>query len=192
MYAMNTDNTQQLLERVSSLLRSESRSLLLEHGLQPVHFEVLHYLSRCNRYSDTPMAVTEYLGQTKGSVSQSLKVLEKKSLISKQADSKDKRATHLSLTKKGRELVQGALPSASVKAACGAMNNAEITALNTGLTSLLRAVQHKNSFKSFGQCFSCIHNVKLSPRKHMCGLTNEALTVAEVDYICREHEYASA
>ena len=69
---------QQLLERLAGLLRSESRKLLSEYGLQPVQFEALHYLSNCNRYSDTPMAVTEYLGQTKGSVSQTLKVLEKK------------------------------------------------------------------------------------------------------------------
>jgi DNA-binding MarR family transcriptional regulator len=48
------------------------------HGLQPVQLEVLNYLSSCNRYSDTPMAVTEYLGQTKGTVSQTIKTLEKK------------------------------------------------------------------------------------------------------------------
>ncbi len=74
---------QQILERLASLLRSESRTMLLEHGLQPVQFEALQYIANCNRYSDTPMAVTEFLGQTKGTVSQTLKVLEKKGLIEK-------------------------------------------------------------------------------------------------------------
>jgi hypothetical protein len=43
---MDTLMTQQLLERLASLLRSESRSLLLKHGLLPVQFEALHYLSK--------------------------------------------------------------------------------------------------------------------------------------------------
>ncbi len=80
---MNTLVTQQLLERLASLLRSENRQMLVEFGLQPVQFEVLQYLSICNRYSDTPMAVTEFFGQTKGTVSQTLKVLEKKNLLEK-------------------------------------------------------------------------------------------------------------
>jgi hypothetical protein len=55
--------------RLASPVRNEARQALAEHGLQPVQFEALHYLTRCNRYSDTPMAVTEFLGQTKGTVS---------------------------------------------------------------------------------------------------------------------------
>ena len=72
---MDTQLPQQTLERLASLLRSERRNRLLKHGLQPIQFEVLYYLSICNRYSDTPMGVTDYLGQTKGTVSQTLKVL---------------------------------------------------------------------------------------------------------------------
>ena len=68
-------------------------------------WRVLHYLSVCNRYSDTPMAVTEYLGQTKGTVSQTLKVLEKKALLFKEPDKDDKRVMHLKLTEQGQAAV---------------------------------------------------------------------------------------
>jgi DNA-binding MarR family transcriptional regulator len=186
---MDVRTTQQLLDRVSSLLRSEGRNFLREHGLQSVHFEVLHYLSRCNRYSDTPMAVTEYLGQTKGSVSQSLKVLEKKALISKQTDSKDKRVAHLTVTAEGEKLLDRGLPSPSLQAAYDALSETEISALDTFLGSMLRAIQSNNSFKSFGQCYSCVHNIELSSEEHLCGLTKEHLSIEEVRRICREHEY---
>ena len=73
---MNTNPIFYTVERLSELLKVDSRQAGVEQGLQPVQVEVLHYLSICNKYSDTPMAVTEYLGLTKGTVSQTLKVLE--------------------------------------------------------------------------------------------------------------------
>ena len=80
---MKTNQIYDYVERLSELLRVDARQKGAEHGLLPVQLEVLHYLSICNQYSDTPMAVTEYLGQTKGTVSQTLKVLENKALLVK-------------------------------------------------------------------------------------------------------------
>ncbi len=71
---------------------------------------VFHYLARCNRYSDTPLGVTEYLGLTKGTVSQSLKVLEGRGLISKLPDARDRRSVHLRLTDAGRALIEAVIP----------------------------------------------------------------------------------
>lgn len=182
---MNTLITQQLLERLASLLRSEGRNLLIEDGLQPVQFEALHYLSICNRYSDTPSGVTEYLGQTKGSVSQTLKVLEKKGLIVKASDSNDKRVSHMTVTKEGRKLVNRVLPSPLLQAA---LDDQDIVKINASLSALLRAAQQANDFKSFGQCASCRHNIKSDTGDYLCGLTKEPLTRTEIQLICREHE----
>ncbi len=182
---MNTLITQQLLERLASLLRSEGRNLLIADGLQPVQFEALHYLSLCNRYSDTLMGVTEYLGQTKGSVSQTLKVLEKKGLIVKTIDNNDKRVSHMSVTKEGRKLVYRILPSPLLQAAMGDQDTIKI---NVSLSALLRAVQQVNGFKSFGQCASCRHNIKSGTDDYLCGLTKEPLSKIDITLICREHE----
>lgn len=181
--------TQQLLERLSSLLRSERRSVLFQHGLKLVQFEALHYLSICNRYSDTPMSVTEYLNQTKGSVSQSLKVLERKGLITKTTDSVDKRVAHLQVTKTGRQLVADLLASDQLNAALGGLGDAEISKVNASLSAILKSVQATNGFRSFGQCATCRHHKKLAANEFLCGLTEEQLTVADTELICREHEY---
>ncbi len=185
---MNTSDSQQLLERLASLLRSESRNLLFEYGLQPVHFEALHYLSICNRYSDTPMAVTEYLGQTKGSVSQTLKVLEKKGLLVKAADVADKRVTRMAITKKGRRLVDKVLPSPAFQMAGGELTVSELSKINASLKILLTTMQRANGYKSFGQCAGCHHNIKRSPDDFLCGLTEELLSIADTQLICREHQ----
>ncbi|MBL4795482.1 MAG: MarR family transcriptional regulator [Pseudomonadales bacterium] len=189
--------TQQLLERLASLLRSEGRNVLIAYGLQPVQFEALHYLSICNRYSDTPMSVTEYLGQTKGSVSQTLKVLEKKGFIVKTTDCNDKRVAHMAVTKEGRKLVKRVLPSPLLQAAMkdqgvvrdqDVVKDQDLVNINSSLSALLRSVQQANGFKSFGQCAGCRHNIKSGPDDHLCGLTKEPLTRIDITLICREHE----
>jgi DNA-binding MarR family transcriptional regulator len=189
---MNTLKTQQILERLASLLRTEARNMLFEHGLQPIQFEALHYLSICNRYSDTPMGVTEYLGQTKGSVSQTLKVLEKKGLIEKTPDQGDKRVAHISLTKAGRHRVNSILPSPLLASASKQLSKKDATSIDASLRNLLKSIQQANNSKTFGQCATCSHNIKLSRDEYMCGLTKEALSSQDIELICREHEPASA
>ncbi|PCK05790.1 MAG: MarR family transcriptional regulator [Alteromonadaceae bacterium] len=185
---MNILKTQQLLERLASLLRSESRNLLLKYGLQPVQFEALQYLSLCNRYSDTPMAVTEYLGQTKGSISQTIKVLEKKGLLEKRADQKDKRVIHLVLTVDGQHLVRQMQPLPMLQRAGSCLGDEAVTVITASLKSLLGALQEVNDFKAFGQCALCQHNIKKDTGEYFCGLTKERLSVEDIALICREYE----
>lgn len=185
---MDILQTQQLLERLASLLRTETRNLLLQHGLQPVQFEALQYLSICNRYSDTPMSVTDYLGQTKGSVSQTLKVLEKKGLIEKFQDKTDKRVAHLSVTAAGRNVVSNIPPSLLLERANKKFTKKNFESIDKSLRSLLKNMQQANNFRSFGQCATCIHNISDYSGGHVCGLTKEALSSGDIELICREHE----
>ncbi|GJM12523.1 MAG: transcriptional regulator [Pseudohongiella sp.] len=188
MNEMNeSEDLQRSLERVSSLLRHELRETLIPLGLQAVQFEVLDYIARCNRYSDTPMALTEYLGQTKGSVSQTLKVLEKNALIEKVADSEDKRVVHLSLTAAGRRVRNKVFPSRVLGKSTPALGKEQLRELNATLIELLRALQAQNNRRSFGQCFSCEHHIETGKNKYQCGLTGEALGRTDIKLICREH-----
>ena len=90
------------LERIASLMRAWAREQPLMADLQPIQLSALNYLARCNRYSNTPLGVTDFLGLTKGTVSQSLKALEAKGLIEKRPDALDRRSVHLELTEEGR------------------------------------------------------------------------------------------
>ena len=52
-----------LIEYMAALIRSEERRRCTELNLQLVHFKVLEYLSQCNKYSDTPASITNYLSK---------------------------------------------------------------------------------------------------------------------------------
>ena len=94
------ERAHELIERMANLLRAEARRV--DGQLQPVHLQALAYLARCNRYSDTAGALTEYLGLTKGTVSQTLNVLEREGLIAREEDPADRRRVRLRLTPAGR------------------------------------------------------------------------------------------
>ena len=187
---MNVHDEQDLLERLNNLLRMEVRTFGLKYGLLPVQIEALTYLTRCNRYSDTPQAVTEYLGLTKGTVSQSLKVLEQKGLLRKQQDTEDKRITHLAPTTKGKKLIEQAFPAKSLEAALAKTSSVQGNKLEETLRSLLREMQHQHDRKTFAACHTCRFNER-HPKGYVCGLTKEPLSKREVQLICREHEFPS-
>lgn len=76
-------NVFDVIECMAALVRSEERRKCTELKLQLVHFQVLEFLSQCNKYSDTSAAITTYLGMTHGTVSQSLMILERREFIKK-------------------------------------------------------------------------------------------------------------
>lgn len=176
-----------LLERIGNLLRAEERLQGAEYGLQPVHLHTLSYLSRCNRFSDTPAAVTEYLGATKGTVSQTLQVLEKKGLIAKAADKADKRQVHLHISTAGKRLLNRLTPPESINKALEELSASQCGAVEQQLEQLLMQLQQQNDLRSFGVCHTCRYNEQ-DGGKYRCGLTQLPLQQKEIMQICREHE----
>jgi DNA-binding MarR family transcriptional regulator len=179
------------LERLCNLLRSEARVAGTQAGLQPIHWQTLRYLAACNRYSDTPLAVAEFLGQTKGPVSQSLKLLVAKGLVSKQPDAGDRRVVHLAPTDAALDLLGRAAYTQTLQQAAAGLDDGSRAALDTALTELLLALQLAHGRRSFGVCGSCRFHER-SAAGSRCQLTGEPLSAVDASRICREHESPDA
>ena len=177
-----------LVERLGNLLRSEARHIVDEPGLQPVQLEVLNYLARCNRYSDTLLAVTEYMGLTKGTTSQTIKVLVREGYLTRQVDRTDNRVYHLKLTEKGTVLVNKAIPAGILRRASDQMPETEMEEIERQLRKLLFSLQSAHAMKTFGICGTCQHNQTLQDG-YFCKLTQEPLSREDTFKICREHEF---
>lgn len=186
MAAPDTD-IYELIECMTALIRSEERKRCTELGLQPVHFQVLNYLSRCNKYSDTPAAVANFLGMTRGTVSQSLIILEKKGYIRKTLDAADRRMVHLQLLPEGQDVLQKARPTDLFHTATGILHNADaVTPDSNVFRQALTALQKANQSQSFGVCKTC-RNFSRQDNGFYCKLTQESLDAGEIEQICQEH-----
>lgn len=183
---MHESNIFKLIERISNLLRSEERKKYAAIGLQPVHVQVLEYLATCNRFSDTPAAVAEYLGITKGTISQSIQVLERKSYVEKKQDAADGRVVHLSLLPAGSELLDEIRPIDVFAQAQEAVASKAYTTIEDALNAILSELQKANNAKSFGVCQSCVNFIELEDH-FLCNLTQLPLSPFDAKKICREH-----
>lgn len=170
------------LERLSSLQRKHMRAAANAEGIQLVHLEILRFLVISNKYSNTAQALCDYLGQTKGSISQSLKLIEDAGHIVRKPCEKDGRVIRLYLSADGlkcmKRLEKDLLPDLPE-------NEKRLNVLR----DILSEWQVRNDLKGFGQCNSCRFNKSLSQNKFKCGLTGEALAETDLDKICQEHVF---
>ena len=177
------NQTSLLLERLGALFHQSVRDDAAQHGLLPIHIQVLHYLAQANRYSDLPIAIAEYFGITRGTVSQTLTVLERKGLLTKEPDAHHGKRVHLRLTAAGESVLKESWGERVEQALNGLPVDA--TALEKSLHDLLLALQRVNGQRAFGICRQCTHFLT-EDKGTRCGLTREPLATEQTVRICRE------
>jgi DNA-binding MarR family transcriptional regulator len=176
------------MERLSRLMRAREH----EDDLNPAQWEALRYLSRANRFSNSPGALTLYLGATKGTISQTVMALERKGFIAKSAREGEKRSVALSLTPKGLDVLARD-PWKQLAAASGELGNKTRRRLAKGLRELLAEELKSGEHKSFGLCASCRFfrekgRDKEAGGPHHCMLLDVPLSASDSARICVEHE----
>lgn len=174
-----------LAERLARLLGTEAHT----DDLLPVQWEAMRYLERANRFSRTAGALTAFLGLTKGTVSQTLKTLETRGLVRKQADAKDRRRVRLALTARGRKFL-GKDPLTKTVDAVEALPDSARQGLSTGLELLLSARLAAQDRQPFGQCRDCVYFARrhTDGNPHYCQLLDEKLSAGDADAICIEQQ----
>lgn len=174
-----------LLERVARFVNTE----LYRDGLKPTQWEALRYLARANRFSRNLGALTQYIGITKGTVSQTVQALERKDLLSKNEGVFDRRIVMLELTDKGWNLLQND-PFSQMKEGLKKLSKQDRQLLYKGLNIYLTMLLKENSNRSFGECRTCCHcQIKSDTHGvYFCDLFNEKLDAEDVKLICLKHE----
>jgi DNA-binding MarR family transcriptional regulator len=171
------------LERLARLLRQAGHA----KGLNPVQWEALRYLARCNALSNSPGAMARYLGSTKGTVSQTVIALVAKALVLKQIGRQDQRGVALFLTDAGRALLAQDDLSV-VQADIAELSDKTQRRFDRALDGLLEQARLRQGEPSFGACLDCRYFRQASTglQAH-CMKVNAAVTNLETNLICIEH-----
>jgi DNA-binding MarR family transcriptional regulator len=174
----------ELLDRIGRVTREAQFS----DGLNPAQWETLRFLARANRLSRSPGAVADYLGCTKGTISQTLISLEQKGFVARLRDDADRRAVRLELTEAGRTAIERDPIIALERAA--ATLDAEVHApLVQGLSRLLYDLQATRGIRQFGVCHDCVlhccdgHEAH-PPGANHCGATGGVIEPGDEESIC--------
>ncbi len=176
----------ELVSRLENLMRAEFRRAGNGYGLQPVHIHSMLFLQQANRFSNTPQALAEYLGLTKGTVSQSLLLLDRRGLVERYQDEMDKRVVRLRLSELGEAFLREANPTGLWNQATRDMSANRIRDSVSLLRSILHTVQGQSGKPLFGVCGACAYCQKKSQRITHCTWFGERLSIPETRKICRE------
>lgn len=176
------------LERLARLIRAREH----DDDLNPAQWEALRYLGRANGFSNSPGALTQYLGATKGTISQTVMALERKGFITKAAREGEKRSVSLMLTAKGKAVLARD-PWKKLASGIDDLGGKTRRRLAKGLKELLGGELKRGQLKSFGLCASCRFFREKgrsadSAGPHQCMLLNVPLSAADSQRICVEHE----
>jgi DNA-binding MarR family transcriptional regulator len=178
------------LERLSRVMRAAEH----DGELNPAQRESLRYLGRANRFSNSPGALTHYLGATKGTVSQTLKALERKGFIAKAMRPGVNRSIVLTVTAKGEKAL-ATDPWNRLAKIAEELGGKTRKRLARGLQDVLADILRKGGLKRFGSCPECRffrekgrQNEASGP--HLCMLFDAPLAPAELRQICVGYEPA--
>lgn len=178
-----------LLDRIGRL----TRELQFANGLNPAQWEALRFLAQANKYSRSPTALAEYLGATKGTVSQTLIALESKGLITRCKKTEDRRQVDLCLTEAGQAMLVRD-PMQTLEQAAQDVAHELGAEMVKGLSRLLHDLQTRNQINEFGVCQDCslfcvnaqaaLADVDTKAGTGICGNTGETIDATEKTKIC--------
>lgn len=182
---LDTQNTDRLLALVDRFARL-SNATMRDDDLNPAQRSALGYLAVANRFSRSPSQVAEYLAATRGTVSQTLKALERKGFVAPQPDPADKRSLSYDLTDAGRAaLARGDATGDLI----GEVSQSDLAAAEAAMGQVLAQALAARGYRSFGICRSCRHH-DASGGRHHCRLLDVALDLGDSRRICAEHAAA--
>ncbi|WP_299375478.1 MarR family winged helix-turn-helix transcriptional regulator [uncultured Tateyamaria sp.] len=176
---VTSDRLLALIDRMSRLSNSELRG----PDLNPAQRAALVYLKISNRFSRKPSLVAEYLSATRGTVSQTLKALERKGMVEVHKDASDGRSISYGLTRKGHE----ALLEHDADGGLDAMIPPDAAArLEADLSAILSQALSARGHRSFGLCRTCKHHIHVNGDRR-CALLDVPLDDTDSALICAEH-----
>lgn len=155
--------------------------------LNPAQRAALEYLGRANRFSRKPSQVAEFLGSTRGTVSQTLKSLARKEFVTEVQSETDKRSISYDVTALGQsvlaaqDIIDKSLERTSAE---------QLLTISDGLRNILNNALAVNGQRPFGVCKMCRHFRSETKGGH-CTLLDVSLLPAETAQICHEQEPAA-
>lgn len=177
------------LERISQsfrvLLWQESK----EFSLSPIQVQVLIFLLHHSEEKRKVSYLADEFNMTKATISDTVKTLEQKQLITKEYEAHDTRSYVINLTKTGKATaVETSFFTKEIKAPIGKLNQDDKENL---LLSLLNIIRHLNKSEVITiqrMCMSCAYYQSDKGQKHFCKLLNQPLRVKDLRIDCPEHE----
>ena len=181
------------LNKIGLAMKQQAWQQANEEGLSATQGQILAALVGHGQL--TGKELSERLGVTLPTISDSVRVLVEKRLVTKSPDPRHPRASLLTPTKKGAALGARARswPEFMVDAVAD-LSPDEQRAFFAAVVKMIRSLQEQGLVPLSGMCVSCTHfrpNVRVVARPHHCALVDAPLAADQLRVDCPEHALAA-
>lgn len=181
------------LQKIGIAMKQQTWQRANEEGLSATQGQILALLVANGPRSAKDLS--DRLGVTLPTVSDSVRVLFDKRLVTRSADARHPRSSLLTPTKRGAELGHRARSWPEFMAdAVGTLSPDEQRAFFSGIMKMIRSLQEEGLIPLNGMCMTCAHfrpNVRPGPSPHHCSLVDAPLAGEQLRVDCPDHEVAS-
>jgi len=176
------------LERISKafrvLLWEESKL----YKISPIQIQLLIFCSTHKKEDLNVSFLATEFDLTKATISDSIKVLLKKELLTKTINAKDSRSFTVQLTKKGKEIVEKTSGFTTVlNQSIDFLSDSEKGVFLKQLMQLIYQLNQKEIISTQRMCLTCFH-YKKDGNHHYCKLMEKQLKNTDLRMDCDEHQ----
>lgn len=177
------------LERISEAFRVLLWNESKEHSLSPIQIQILIFIY----YHSVEKCKVGYLADefnmTKATISDSVRVLMAKNLVTKETDLHDSRSYSLSLTVEGKTIAEkSSFFASSIQRPLENLSHEQKSVILDGLLKLIHDLNMAGIITIQRMCFTCSHYTS-DNGTHYCTLLRSQLAASDIRVDCPEHEH---
>ena len=179
------------LERVSQAFRVLLWNESKEFSLSPIQVQVLIFLLHHSDEKRKVSYLANEFNMTKATISDTIKTLEQKGLITKTYESHDTRSYTIHLSQKGKGVAQKtALFTSEIQTPIDKLHPSDKENLLLSLIGIIHHLNKTGIITIQRMCFTCsYYRPPQGEATHFCQLLNSKLADTELRIDCPEHVY---
>lgn len=180
------------LERIAEAFRVLLWNETKQYGLSPIQVQLLIFIMTHPSQQCKVGYLAQEFNMTKATISDAIKVLEKKGLLKRETEATDNRSYIFRLTSEGKKITgKISLFANPLRHPLQEFTNEEKENLLSGLLHLIYNLHQEKIIAVQRMCFTCRHYSAGKKRgQHYCKLLQMPLQKSELRIDCPEHEYA--
>jgi len=176
------------LERIAQafrvLLWHESKAF----GLSPIQVQVLIFLLHHSEEKRKVSYLADEFNMSKATLSDTIKALEEKKLITKKQELQDSRSYSIHLTKKGKDVAaKTSLFSKELRTPVDKLHPDNQENMLLGLMDIIRHLNSAGVITIQRMCMTCKYYHSSEQYPHFCQLLNQQLRTTDLRVDCPEH-----
>ncbi|AXT50822.1 MarR family transcriptional regulator [Aquimarina sp. BL5] len=177
------------LERISEVFRVLLWEYAKEIKLSPIQIQIMIFVAYHKEDLCTVSHLAKEFNLTKPTISDAVKVLEQKKMISKNKTSTDSRSYYISLTADGKKSVSKTEHFASpIRKKIDSFNQEEQESLLKTLSSLIYKLNRSGILSVQRTCYACKFYEKKTENNDFCNLIKTKLNTKDIRLDCPEFE----